>query len=725
MKKAFRKSLKCLAFAAVVAFSGPAFISCTDEIEMENRFTFKGELISTYLENNSDRFSSFIYILNKAQIGRDSLRNGSMFKTLSTYGAYTCFVPTNEAIDQFLKEQADLYHKGEKTGISSPYLEDLADSSAVEIAKNHLIEDAIKTIDVGNGSYPKSTMNHRETELETKNDENGHVYLLLNDKVRILENDLEKENGYVNVIDKVLAPSKALAFKQVGKHASFSLFYQALEATGLNKIIEEHEIDPGYDPEVIGPHFSHKSQNGKTVYPPTKFQKFTILVESDDLLADSTKNHLGLSIQSLEDLEKFASEWYGTKDLGNYKSTENPLYQFMAYHILDRKLEYLKPSGPGGFIMENYTSKHDFDIDAHIPKTHDRYDYFETLLPHTSIKCTKPFSNDKEYIPYGTTEKSTFSNEIILNYAQDEGERCVNPNMQYHINVVVEKDEITRKRPGLAEFEGDAENARVYTIDRILVYNDDEMKDNILNERMRWDASSLFPELTNNQVRWMLEERDVTKSGTKINGALVYIPNGFCKRLRQNNENTHMFYQRPHQTFKDNYAVYMGDELLASSDGAYDFEYRLPYVPSGTYEIRFGFSLNESRGVCQFYLGGKVCGIPVDMRRNAIKDPTIGWFDESGMSESEIKENDKSLRNRGWMKGPSSCILVTGDDNISMRDSEYAIRKIVGIFNIDRESDVWFRFKDVTEKGYKEFSQDYLEIVPKSIYDGATPEDDK
>ena len=183
----------------------------------------------------------------------------------------------------------DYYHRVACLGKRLHYLEDLADSSAVEIAKNHLIEDAIKTIDVGNGSYPKSTMNHRETELKTKNDENGHIYLLLNDKVRILENDLEKENGYVNVIDKVLAPSKALAFKQVGKHASFSLFYQALEATGLNKIIEEHEIDPGYDPEVIGPHFSHKSQHGKTVYPPTRFQKFTILVESDDLLADPTK----------------------------------------------------------------------------------------------------------------------------------------------------------------------------------------------------------------------------------------------------------------------------------------------------------------------------------------------------------------------------------------------------------------------------------------------------
>ncbi len=63
------KMLKAFAFAAIAFVSAGFFTACDDEIDEQNRFTFKGELISTYLENNPERFSSFTNILSKAKLG--------------------------------------------------------------------------------------------------------------------------------------------------------------------------------------------------------------------------------------------------------------------------------------------------------------------------------------------------------------------------------------------------------------------------------------------------------------------------------------------------------------------------------------------------------------------------------------------------------------------------------------------------------------------------------
>ena len=136
-----------------------------------------------------------------------------------------------------------------------------------------------------------------------------------------------------------------------------------------------------------------------------------------------------------------------------------------------------------------------------------------------------------------------------------------------------------------------------------------------------------------------------------------------------------------------------------------------------------GYTATSIRAITQFYVDGKIAGIPVDLRWQTSEraDELVGWFDESNMSEEEIRENDKSMRNRGFMKGPASIVL---GDNATMRESQQAIRKIVGTFRLDR-GDHWLRFKDVTETaGTNQFDQDYLELVPTSVLSNPSkPED--
>ena len=742
MKKSFGIKMKVLAFSALALIAGNTFTSCTDEPDAESRFTFTGELIADHLKNNPEKYSNFCLILDQAKIGKKA---GSMLTTLSTYGSYTCFAPTNEAIDRYIQEKYNEYKASVdsnkvnpefvivNTGITSPKLEDLSDSMAAVIAKNHIIEQGFTTIEVGNGAFPKKTMNRRSVMLGWSNDDAGYSFATV-DGVEVVEQNIKTENGYIHCINGALTPSDQPTSTLLASQSEFSLFSEALAKTGFDEYLNLYETHPEYDGiGLYGPPFQTQNKQ-EPPYPETNNQGFTLLVETNDLFADPSKNSLGLSIQSIEDLEWFAANWYLDPEKGDviksrdefsykgdYENPNNPLYKFVAYHILDRKLLYKSGKGPGGFIMEDYQTisqegeveKGKFDSEENMPKNFDRYDYFETALPYTSIKITKPYTNNGD-----------LKNAIVANYAQEMGTRCIVNGMEHHINVVIENADTTRLRPGLEKFEQQAVNGMIYTIDKILVYNEAEMAGNVLDERMRWDVFSLFPELTNNDVRWAPEDATYT---------LTFIPEDYSTRLRQNNTDTHIYYLRPHNAMWDGgYANYQGDEMLVT--GKYDFQYRIPYVPNGSYEIRFGFSASNARGVSQFYFGEEgrlqICGIPLDMRDTENNLAFMGWFDDSE-NEEENRKDDKAMRNRGFMKAPASIWLGSYDVSLpdkSMRFAKKAFRRIIGTYELTNGKNYWLRFKDVTEGGTddkpNEFNQDYLEIVPVSIINNLSkPED--
>ena len=67
-------------------------VSCSDEPDAENFYTFTGEMLSDYLENRAE-YSDFKTIVERAKL----------MDLLATYGHYTCFLPSNEAVQQYLK----------------------------------------------------------------------------------------------------------------------------------------------------------------------------------------------------------------------------------------------------------------------------------------------------------------------------------------------------------------------------------------------------------------------------------------------------------------------------------------------------------------------------------------------------------------------------------------------------------------------------------------------
>ena len=162
----------------------------------------------------------------------------------------------------------------------------------------------------------------------------------------------------------------------------------------------------------------------------------------------------------------------------------------------------------------------------------------------------------------------------------------------------------------------------------------------------------------------------------------------------------------------DGWTNFEADELKLN--GWYDFTLRMLPVPPGSYEIRVGYRQESWRGIAQLFVDGEIQGIPRDLRI-AGTDPMVGWESDDLLSPSARAENDKAMRNRGYMKAPAS-IYTPQNGGTSLRNISQALRIVVGQFNFQEYGAHYLRGKNVYSPD-QEFHGDYIEIIPTSLID--------
>ena len=261
-----------------------------------------------------------------------------------------------------------------------------------------------------------------------------------------------------------------------------------------------------------------------------------------------------------------------------------------------------------------------------------------------------------------------------------------------------------------ADFVSDALNGTIHPIDKILIYNEDVMAGRVLNTTVRIDFSSLLPELTNNDIRW--------NGFTHTSQGEIYIPHTYCNNLKVFSSETRHYILDPHTGWGN----YQGDEMM--SQDSYDIAYKLPPMPAGTYEIRFGYTAYYLRGIAQFYLDNEVTGIPVDLRITT-DQPMIGFIPDAQTDDNGI-QNDKEMKNRGYLKGPSTFYDYAAKGG-NARDHVQIIRKVITTKYLS-EGEHWVRFKNVFENSTNttQFMHDYIEFVPLSyVRDESIPIEEK
>ena len=660
--------MKRILYILAIALS---IVACTDEIDKSNRYTFTGETVADYVLNRSEKYSHFINLLERAQL----------LSLLNTYGQYTLFLPNNEAVEKFVQEQDSIYHATKDsddpvwTGIISPLFEDMTDSMAIVIARMHLIEKNYHTADFSEGAINKWNFHDRILTINYKVTEE-YFHIMLNNDAAIISGDHDVENGVIHLIDKPINTKSFTVAMQIAEHGFFSIFSKAIAETGFeSKVLDM--MDFSYTEPILS-----NSRLQKYV-PKKKYIKYTAFVEPDEVFH---KN----GIYTLVDLKAFAEKWYGTEDKDNPRSPKNALNKFIAYHFVEGELPYnmIVPSesgyGENGFY------------DSVFVYNHDLYNYFPTMLGKL-MKVLKPLS---------TTE----AQNIYINY--NKRDLPYNFEMRNHLDVrIMELTEFTQADEQYADFVPTAGNGLIHPIDKILIYNEDEMSGNILNERMRFDIAALQPELSSNNL-WQ-------------GSSYTYFPIEYCKGLKRYGQEN-ILHSRIDYGHNGDIFVFMNQ---------YDVAIKIPPVPSKTYEIRISTMLPATKSVretsfFQVYFDDKICGLPIctDIMST---DERIGWVRDNETLDNGV-ENDKLLRNKGWMKAPDTYIThnyYTGE-KAPARDDYSIMRKIILTEHIV-EGGNWLRFRNIGEisdplsNGYSEYWFDYIELVPLHIVNDPTKPEDR
>ena len=644
--------------------------SCHEEIDESNRYTFTGETVADYLLHRSEKYSHMITLMKRA----------NLFGLLATYGQYTLFLPDNDGVEKFIYEQDSIYHASKDsgkpvwTGVTSPYIEDLSDSMANFIARTHVTEVLTRTFEMGDGSLPERNFNYRLLGVNyvAKGEQ---YYIMINNSAAIINADNNVENGVIHHVDKVITPSDKNVPGLIESYSFFGLFTEAMNRTEFcDSLLLYNDESYNYEEYSIT-----NAILGNVTAPKTKFYKYTAFIETDDVFHEN-------GIYTIDDLVAFAEKWYGTKEKDNFKNPNNALYKFVSYHFVPRELPHNKIVP---YDLLNYA----YDFDKHMPTLYDRYDYFETMQG-TLMKVVKPLSK-------------TEGSDTYINY--NKRDTPYNMELYPHLNIrVIPLTEFVQMKQEYSQFDQMANNGILHPIDKILVYNEDEMFGNILNERIRIDVASLIPELSCNNLRF--------------NGSIIrnIIPDVYSEKI--NIKNGTLYY------LCNSFGSYNLDKFIL--DDYFDVEFTLPPLPPHIYEVRVGFSQTSAatsdvvtlpEKLCQIYIDGKPEGVPFNIyyldRCPGRMESQTGYIADLETFDNGLA-NDKNMRLIGWMKAPVTFYFR----ELPARNFEYFIRKIITRkhFNTGKHK---IRFRIVGNYD-SDLDLDYIEFVPLNIIsDPSKPED--
>lgn len=593
------------------------------------------------------------------------LRRAELWDLLSTYGEFTCFAPTNTAIRSYLNE----------TGRNS--IEDLSDADCDTLAWSHIVKSAYFTTDLSEGSLPTTNMNGRYLTFscDTSETNNGNIVYKINSMAELIARDDSVENGVVHTLNHVITASNIFLPEVMAQDASISLFAAALVETGLADSLVAY-IDHRYfvdidSATVVSGSSHHRTFGNNDVYwkyPEQRKFMFTVFVEPDSVFHAA-------GIHTMDELKAYAKSVYDVtypRDANRYDDDpthrRNPLNRFVAYHIIDRYAGYSDLT----VTDAPFPTKKWFRTDLQ-----DIMEFYETLCPYTILQVCDAAGN-KYVNRKGLGAKFKVRGSRI--YAPSE--------IQRHT---------------------DALNGVYHYIDEILTYNQEETIDQVLNIRMRMDVTTLSPDFMNAGAR------NIDPGAYGVSYLMTGFKPGFTKNFIFKGET----FFGVHNRF---WCLSYEDDMCACLDN-FDIKFRIPPVPAGqTYEVRLGYVAGVNRTVVQVYFddnltGDIPCGIPIDLRKYAGE---YGWIADADLgTEEEIEANDKALRNQGFMKSYDS-FLTPGSD--SPRDLNNNLRRILVTQYFEPEHDYYIRLRQVLDNN-AEMSLDYIEIVPKSVYDGVVAED--
>ena len=694
-----------------------SFTSCNREPDESNLYTFTGQTIQDYLQENDSVFHLFNVILNRS--GYDRM--------MASYGQYTCYAPINSGVEKYIDSlYNDPEAKEPHNGLTENSVNGLSVEQCKEIAQYHLSAIMNSYIEVLSNYTGKEISTMMNTPFISKLGDDGIVRL--NDVAEVTSYDNEMINGYVHVINQVIPRTTRRVAEVLEKNPQFALFFEALEKCGLlDTLAVDKKLKADGTPRTY--QLDNKTGRPGSSWASTQFYvpaeckiKFTIFAEDSAAFAK-------VGIHNFEDLKAKCVEWYGgatawydypgkaehpisTGD--DYENTYNVVNMFVRYHIIK-----------AGMATSNLVYEQDpANENWNYAFGGEPFDYYETMLPHTLMKIWQPL-----YQPTGAKANLWINRWRENNTLTDEigtfGSDATHQIKQDGCMIVKAKSNIQ------------SYNGYIHTLDRPLVY-DANVPNGVLHERMRIDVGTMLYELINNDIRFAsaAEIGAMNLNGTA--GDQTRLPLDYFDNLVSYNTKTKLSWYTTGA-----WRAWEADQLSGWDEN--DFAFRLPPVPTGDYEIRIIYPPMGNSGLQQYYIGTSTnpssmqpMGIPVDARypnTDIDADRIASGYLKSTEFEDYGVASDLVMRNHGYMRAPASFSrgtyntiknrvtspdeLIATISNCCRYEEGYGtsmMRKILGVQHLEQNQTYWIRLKNLLT-GYDQlgFSIDFIELVPLDI----------
>ena len=685
------------ALSLCLAFS---LSSCTEEIDESNFAIAQKQTVSEYVAS-VDSFSSIKSLFDRVKLGRGEDAS-SLTSVLSARGNYTVFLPGNFAFQQYL----------DSIGVAD--VASLSDDQADVIANRCVIDNgtmsAYESADFPRkGSFKSPNLKSRLVDCYV-DDDGEHV---IGGKAKVTKSDIELSNGMVHVINAVIAPSNKTLPSLIAAADNLKIMGYLLQATSWADSLQR-EIDNDFETEraslpdkhTFGGSLAYRAFN----YPDHRFYGYTAFVETDSVFATqwgiTLPENGDLSSIMNQILEKCKAAYPGSTNDSDFKHPDNAVNKFVAYHLIKGKMAYNQLIVHFNEYAYKYGGSSASPQTSNIPT--NVWDYYTTMGNHPALLKVVQVGNTGQD-PQALAANDYNNQAIFLNrVSKYQNDR----HGDYHEIVASQRG--VKVSPDNGAYDNNSVNGFYFPIDGILV-NDAANINAMSSERIRFDLSTVLHEYLSNSIR---------------GGDYTICPNGYFENILNESADTKICYLFAGYISATGWNDYQGDETLVL--GLYDFTIKLPPVPkSGTYEIRMGQAFNDQRGMCQLYFGDapynlQPAGLPLDQRQSADNNPAIPWVKDSEDDDELNAENDKNMRNQGYMKAPQYYTITdgTGENPVRGRGGAYcALRRIVGIYELDANKTYYIRLKSALKKLDSQCFLDYFEYVPNNIYNGTEPED--
>jgi len=676
-----------------------AFVGCTETIDTSARYVFRERTIASYLADHP-QFSEYVKLLKEQRVSEVS--ETSVYQLMTAYGYYTCFAPTNDAIQLYL---------------DSLVIKEIIPTASWDAFPNERTKDSIRSVIVLNSILDgtKQEMKFITAEFPKTNEEFS-ISTMADRKISVTydkkdldsclidgicpvskrNRDIEAINGYIHQVGYVINPSNETLGSTLHKFAydynsGLSVMARLVEVCGLTDTlsqVKDERYESLYRNNAF-PKFHWNLLNVDVEAPEHRKYGFTLFAETDEFWErELHKDRKDITIQDVVDWVDAQGFYPEAAKNDKYKEVDNLLNQFVTYHLLPERI-------PVDKLALHYNEKgYNYKV-KNTPPTIPVWTHYVTMGKRRLLRIWESLESGGPYL----NRFPKLNNGRREDYHERE---CSEENTGIRLN--------TDEGSGVIKLI----NSMIYPIDKPLAYTE-HVRNELAKVRLRYDAWELQPEAMNNDMRIMSYFMRYYFSSDP--------DKQYFDNLTVNSKETNFMLLNGRD---QNWPNYQADEVLA--EGLYDITITLPPVPKyGIYEIRMGVStFSGTRGICQVYWGPRkdqlvAQGIPVNMQLGG-QDKMLGWERDTDDDDYNA-EVDKKMRNNGFMKGPEYIVASAGGRETN-RLSATSTRRIIVREPMSPDVTYYLRFKTVQDYLEKQLFVDYLEWCPKEIYDNPeTPED--